>query len=135
MTRTAGAAAASSMAAASSSPNDRLSVLYSTGRASTAERTPAPVPVRTVFIASSPARHTPPGEDHVHRVAVTDQPGQTHRAEVDQRHAPAPAEDAEDGVGGRHAEVAPERQLEATRDGVALDRGEDGLREQHARRS
>src|SRR5206468_995614 len=125
MTRTAGSASASSMAAASSSRNDCVIVLYSSGRASTIERTPASVSVRSV--ARPPAldqavrephaerllaRHTPPGEDHVHRLAVADEPRQAHRAEVDQRHAPAPAEDAEDGVRGRDAEVAPERQLE-----------------------
>ena len=80
------------------------------------------------------ARDAPPGEDQVHRLAVADEAGEAHGTEVDQRHAPAPAEDAEDGVGGRHAEIAPERQLEAARYGVALDRGEDRLREQHARR-
>ena len=80
------------------------------------------------------ARDAASGEDHVHRLAVADEPWQAHRAEVDQRHAPAPAEDAEDGVRGGDAEVAPQRQLESARDRVPLDRGDDRLSEQHARR-
>src|SRR5439155_16269465 len=185
MTRTAGSASASSMAPASSSRSAGVIVLYSSGRASTIERTPASVSVRMVFIArrsrggprprrsgrrppasrpsgpprrrggtrsASPARtacpllvggeaigaeaalreagelvgqldrgvarppaldqtvreahaerllarHAPPGEDQVHRLAVADEAGEAHGTEVDQRHAPAPAEDAEDGVG------------------------------------
>ena len=51
-----------------------------------------------------------------------------------ERHAPAPAVDAEDRVLRRHAQVAPERELEAAGDGVALDGGDHGLGEQHPRR-
>ena len=60
--------------------------------------------------------------------------GQSHRAAVDQRHAPAPAEHAEHGVARRDAQVAPQRELEPARDREAFDRGDDRLREQHARR-
>src|SRR5207237_5472943 len=49
--------------------------------------------------------------------------------------APSPAVDAEGGIARGDAEVAPERQLEAAGDGVAFDGGDDGLREQHARRT
>ena len=56
-----------------------------------------------------------------------DQPRQPDRAAVDQRHAPAPAEDAEDGVLLGDPQVAPERELETARDGVALDRGDHRL--------
>ncbi len=45
------------------------------------------------------AADAPPGEDQVEGVAVADQPRQPDGAAVDQRHAPAPAVDAEDGVG------------------------------------
>ena len=40
-----------------------------------------------------------PGEDHVHRPAGSDEPGQAYGATVDQWDAPASAEDAEDGRG------------------------------------
>ena len=53
---------------------------------------------------------------------------QPDRAAVDQRHAPAPAVDAEHGVARGDAQVAPERELEPARDGVALDRGDHRLR-------
>ena len=56
-------------------------------------------------------------------------------AAVDQGHAPAPAVDAEDGVACRDAQIAPHRQLEPAGDGVALDRRDDRLREQHAARA
>src|SRR5438046_3750060 len=56
MTRTAGSASASSMAASSSSRSAGVIVLYSPGRASTIERTPASVSVRSVFIGAPPAR-------------------------------------------------------------------------------
>ena len=58
---------------------------------------------------------------------------QPHRAAVHQRHAPAAAEHAEHGVLGRDAQVAPQRQLEPAGDGVAFDRRDRRLRQQHAR--
>ncbi len=61
------------------------------------------------------------------------QAGETHGPAVHQRHAPAAAVDAEHGVPCGDAQVAPERQLEAAGDGVALHRGDHRLREQHAR--
>ena len=60
--------------------------------------------------------------------------GQPDRAEVDQRHAESPVEDAEGGVARGDAQVAPERELEAARDRVALDRRDHRLVELHARR-
>ena len=72
------------------------------------------------------------GEDHVHGVALADQPWQAHGAAVHQGNAPAPAVDAEDRGTGRDAHVAPQRQLQAASHGVALDRGDHGLREHHA---
>ena len=60
-------------------------------------------------------RHGAAGQDQVHGPAVADDAGEAHRAEVAQRHAEAPAEHAEDGVLGRHPQVAPEGQLDARR--------------------
>ena len=54
-------------------------------------------------------------------------PRQAHGAAVDERHAPPSAEHAEHRVVGRHAEVAPQRELEAARDRVALDRRDHRL--------
>ena len=61
----------------------------------------------------------PAGEDQVHRRALADQPRQPHRAAVDQRHAPAAAEHAERRVRVGDPQVAPQRQLQPARDGVA----------------
>ena len=66
-------------------------------------------------------------QDHVEGAAVTDQPRQPHRAAVDQRHAPAPAKHAEPGALRGHAQVAPQRELEAARHGVPLDGGDHRL--------
>ena len=74
------------------------------------------------------------GEDQIEGVAVADQAREAERAAVDERHAPAPAVDAEDRVLRRHAQVAPQRELETARDGVPLDGGDHGLAEQQARR-
>ena len=74
-----------------------------------------------------------PGEDHVERTPVADEPGQPDGAAVHERDAEAAAEDAEDGALRGHAEVAPERDLQAAGDGVALDGGDDRLAEQKAR--
>ena len=60
-------------------------------------------------------------------MALADEPGEPDRPPVDERDAEAAAVHAEDRVGGGHPEVAPQRQLEAARHGVALDRGDDGL--------
>ena len=75
------------------------------------------------------------GEDQVHRPAGADQPRQPDGAAVDQRHAPAPAEDAEHRVAAGHPQVAPERELEAAGDGVPLDRGDHRLRQPHPGRA
>ncbi len=64
---------------------------------------------------------------------MADEPGQPDGAAVHQRHAPAPAVDAEDGICRRHPHVAPQGQLQPAGHGEPLDRGDDGLGEQHAR--
>lgn len=53
------------------------------------------------------ARHPPSGEEEVESTALPDEPRQAHRAEVDERHADAAAEDPEDRVAGGDAQVAP----------------------------
>ena len=75
------------------------------------------------------------GEDQVDRPAVADQPGQAHRAEVDERHAEAPAVHAEHGVDGGDAQVAPQGQLQPPGDGRALDGRDDRLAEPQPGRS
>lgn len=62
-----------------------------------------------------------PGQDQIQRPAVADQTRQAHRAAVDQRHAKAPAIDAEAGVGGQHAQVAPQGQFQPAGHRRALD--------------
>ena len=81
------------------------------------------------------AADTASGEDEIERVRVADQAREPHRAAVDERHAPTPAEHAEHRVARRDPQVAPQRELEPARDRVALDRGDHRLGEQHAGRS
>ena len=59
--------------------------------------------------------HRAAGQDHVHRAAGADEPGEPNRAAVDERHAPAAAEDPEDRVLLGDPQIAPERQLQTTR--------------------
>ena len=73
-------------------------------------------------------------EDQVECAAHADQAGQSDVAAVDQRHAPAPAEDAEDRVLLDDAQVAPERELEAAGHRVAGDGGDHRLGQQHPAR-
>ena len=88
-------------------------------------------PIAPRFVAA----HAPAGEDEIERVRMSDQPRQAHRAAVDQRHAPPPAEHAEHRVACGDAQVAPARELEPAGDRVAFDRGDHRLGEQHARRA
>ena len=60
----------------------------------------------------------PAGEDQVHGPAGADQARQPDRPAVDQRHAPAAAEHAEDRVLLGHAQIAPQRQLQPAGDRV-----------------
>src|SRR3990170_4675916 len=73
----------------------------------------------------------PAGEDHVERAAHADEPRQADRAAVDEGGTPAPAEDAELRAFVHHAEVAPEGQLQAPGDGVAVNGRDDGLAQKH----
>jgi len=73
------------------------------------------------------------GEDEVERSALTDHARQADRSHVDQRHAETPVEHAKRRVAGGDAKVAPERQLEPAGHGVALDRGDHRLAEDHPR--
>src|SRR5256886_7430990 len=63
-------------------------------------------------------------QDELESPALADQPRQAHRAEVDQRYAEPAVEYTEGCVAGRDPEVAPQGQLEAACDRVALDRSE-----------
>src|SRR3990172_2633214 len=53
----------------------------------------------------------PAGEDHVERAAHADQPRQADRTAVDERHSPAPAENAELRVFCHYSEGAPDGHL------------------------
>src|SRR5439155_20055346 len=59
-------------------------------------------------------------QDEVHRVAVPDQAWKPHRAEIEQGHAEPATEHPEHRIHRCDAHIAPERQLEASSDGVAL---------------
>src|SRR2546422_1461944 len=72
------------------------------------------------------------GQDEVHRVAVPDQPGQTDRAQVEQGDSKAAAEYPENRVDCCDAEVAPERELEASGDRVAFDGRQHRLAQKQA---
>ncbi len=74
------------------------------------------------------------GEDHVQRPPHADDARQAHGATVDQRHAPAAAEDAEHGVALGHAQVGQQGQLEAAGDGVSAYRGDQRFGQAHPRR-
>jgi hypothetical protein len=60
---------------------------------------------------------------------------QTHRAAVDERHAPAAAKDAEHGARLDDAQIAPQRQLETASNSVAADGRNPRLLGLEARRS
>ncbi len=77
------------------------------------------------------AAHAPARQDEVESVAVAEQPGQSDGAAVHERDPPSPAVHTEHRVFGGHAQVAPRRQFQASRHGVALHRGDDRLVEQH----
>ena len=67
------------------------------------------------------------GEDHLEGAAHADDPWQALGAAVDQGHAPSPLEETEGRAAGGDPQVAPERQLDASRQAPALDRGDRGL--------
>ena len=74
------------------------------------------------------------GENQIHRPTVPDQARQSYRPAVDERYAPAPAVDAEDGVLLDDSEVTPQGQLQPTGDRETADGGDHGLGQHHARR-
>ena len=78
--------------------------------------------------------HGTPRQDHVQRPAVTDDAREAHRPAIDQRRAPAAAEDAEHGVFLDDAQVAPQRKFESARNRIACDCRYDGLGKDRSRR-
>ena len=76
-----------------------------------------------------------PRQDHVERAGLPDQPGQTDRSAVDQRHSPAPLEDAEHRRLGDNPQIAHDGKFEPARDAIALDRRDDRLGEVPAGRA
>ncbi len=73
------------------------------------------------------------GEDQIERAREADQPREPDRSSVDERHAPAAAENAEHRVFFRDAQIAPQRELEPAGDGVPADCSDDGFFQQHSR--
>ena len=67
------------------------------------------------------------GEDEVHRVSHADDPREALRASVDERYVPATAGHAELSVLLHDAQVPEARELEASRQGVAVDGAQDRL--------
>jgi len=74
-------------------------------------------------------------EDEVEGPSVADHPRKADRAEVDQGHAEPAIEDAQLRVARSDPKIAPQRKLEASRDGESLDRRDDRLAERHPRRA
>ncbi len=72
-------------------------------------------------------------EDEIERAAEADEAREADGAAVDQRHAPAAAEDAQRRVLLDDAEIAPERELEPAGHRVPADGGDHRLAEEHAR--
>src|SRR5581483_245100 len=70
----------------------------------------------------------PAGEDQVETAAEADDPRQSLRAAVDQRHAPASLGEPEARPARGDPQVAPQRQLEPARQAPAFDRGDRRLR-------
>ena len=66
---------------------------------------------------------------------MTDDPWEADRAEIDERHAEASIEDAEDGGARGDSEIAPQRELQTARDRGAFDGGDHGLSERKTRRA
>ena len=79
--------------------------------------------------------HRPPGNDHVKCPAHPDQPRQPHGAAVDQRHAPATAEDTEDRVLLDDPQVTPAGEFESPGHRVAGDGGDHRLGHPHPGRA
>jgi hypothetical protein len=79
------------------------------------------------------AGHAPPGQNHVHGAAVTDEPRQTHRPKVHQRNAETPAIDAEGRIARRDAQITPQGKFQSAGDGMAFDGRDDRLLELHTR--
>src|SRR5258707_15116819 len=66
-------------------------------------------------------RHRAAGEDEVEGTALAQHAWEADCPEVDERHAEPAVEHAERGAPAGHAQVAPQSELEAARDRVALD--------------
>ena len=73
------------------------------------------------------SRYLAPRHDDFERPTHADQARQAHSAAIDQRHAPAPAIDAEVCALGQHTHVAPHRELHAACYRRALDSGDHRL--------
>ncbi len=90
----------------------------------------SPAPFR-----APPARNPSSGEDQVERAAVSDEPRQTHRAEVHQRHSESAAIHAEHGVFRGDAQIAPDRQFQPSRYRMTFHRRDHRLGQQHPGRT
>jgi hypothetical protein len=77
----------------------------------------------------------PAGEDHLQGAAHAHDPRQALGSTVDQRHAPAPLEEAEGRASGGDPHVAPERQLDPSGQTPTLDRRDRRLRWSEAGRA
>jgi hypothetical protein len=65
-----------------------------------------------------------PGQNEIDGLRMADQSRQPDGAEIDQRHAETPAENAESRIFGDDAHVGPQRQLHAAGNRKTFDRGD-----------
>ena len=77
----------------------------------------------------------PAGEDQLQRPPHADDQRQPLGPAVDQRHSPAALEQAEGRAGRRDPQVAPQRQLDPSREAPAVDGGDRRLRRRHPGRA
>jgi hypothetical protein len=78
------------------------------------------------------SRHAASGEEHVQRVAMTDQSRQPKGASIHQRDSPTAAVDSEDRIARRDPKIAPQCQLQSSSDRVPFDRRDHWLGQEEA---
>jgi hypothetical protein len=62
---------------------------------------------------------------------LSNEPGQAYGPEINQRNAPSPIEDSEDGVTRRHTQVAKQSEFQSASHGIPLDGSDHGFAKHH----
>lgn len=78
------------------------------------------------------AGDTAAGEDQIHRMAVTDQPGQTHGATIYEGYPPTSTIDTKYRISSSYPKVTPDREFQPAGNGMTFYRRNNRLAEQHA---